>query len=185
MAVGFGAQSLVKDFLSGIFMLIEDQYGVGDIIDVGPTSGVVEEVKLRTTQVRDVSGTLWHIPNGEIARVANMSQEWARAVLDIEVAYDTDLGHAMAVIKAVADEVWTDNLAHATIIEEPEIWGVQSFGADAIAIRLVAKVEPGEQWATGREIRRRLKDAFDEAGIDIPFPQRNCVAASGGGRVEA
>ena len=172
VAVGFGAQSLVKDFLSGIFMLLEDQYGVGDIIDVGDTSGVVEEVKLRTTQIRDVSGTLWHVPNGSISRVANMSQEWARAVLDVEVAYDTDLGHAMAVIKAVADEVWGDNLDNATIIEEPEIWGVQSFGADAIAIRLVAKVEPGEQWATGREIRRRLKIAFDDAGIEIPFPQR-------------
>jgi small-conductance mechanosensitive channel len=172
VAVGFGAQSLVKDFLSGIFMLIEDQYGVGDIIDVGATAGVVEEVKLRTTQIRDVNGTLWHVPNGEISRVANMSQDWARAVLDIEVAYDTDLGDAMRVMKAVADEVWNDNLPHATIIEEPEIWGVQSFGSDAIAIRLVAKVEPGEQWATGREIRRRLKIAFDEAGIEIPFPQR-------------
>lgn len=172
VAVGFGAQSLVKDFLSGIFMLLEDQYGVGDIVDVGETAGVVEEVNLLTTQIRDVNGTLWHVPNGTINRVANMSQEWARAVLDIEVAYDTDLEHAMGVIKAVADELWRDNLAHATIIEEPEIWGVQSFGSDAIAIRLVAKVEPGEQWATGREIRRRLKPAFDEAGIEIPFPQR-------------
>ena len=172
VAVGFGAQSLVKDFLSGIFMLLEDQYGVGDVIDVGETTGVVEEVKLRTTQIRDVSGTLWHVPNGAIVRVANMSQEWARAVLDVEVAYDTDLGHAMTVIKAVADEVWEDNLAHATVLEEPEIWGVQSFGADAIAIRLVLKTEPGEQWATGREVRRRLKDAFDDAGIEIPFPQR-------------
>ena len=172
VAVGFGAQSLVKDFLSGIFMLLEDQYGVGDIVDVGATSGVVEEVKLRTTQIRDVNGTLWHVPNGNIDRVANMSQEWARAVLDIEVAYDTDLGHAMTVIKAVADELWQENLSNATVTEEPEIWGVQSFGADAIAIRLVLKVEPGEQWATGREIRRRLKGAFDDAGIEIPFPQR-------------
>lgn len=172
VAVGFGAQSLVKDFLSGIFMLIEDQYGVGDVIDVGDTSGVVEEVKLRTTQIRDVSGTLWHVPNGAIARVANMSQEWARAVLDIDVAYDTDIGLAMTVIKGAADEVWQDNLPHATVLEEPEIWGVQNFGADAISIRLVLKTEPGEQWATGREVRRRLKIAFDEAGIEIPFPQR-------------
>ena len=111
VAVGFGAQSLVKDFLSGIFMLIEDQYGVGDVIDVGDTAGVVEEVKLRTTQIRDVSGTLWHVPNGAIARVANMSQEWARAVLDVDVAYDTDLGLAMTVIKGAADAVWQDNLA--------------------------------------------------------------------------
>ncbi len=127
VAFGFGAQSLVKDFLSGIFMLLEDQYGIGDIIDVGDASGVVEEVRLRTTQIRDVEGTLWHIPNGEIRRVANKSQEWARAVMDIEVAYDTDLRHAMATIKAVAVDVWNDQLENATILEEPEIWGVQEF----------------------------------------------------------
>jgi len=172
IAFGFGAQSLVKDFLSGIFMLIEDQYGVGDIIDVGNAAGVVEEVKLRTTKIRDVHGTLWHIPNGEIARVANMSQDWARAVLDIEVAYDTDINHAMTVIKKVADSVWEEALPNATILSEPEIWGVESFGASAIAIRLVVKVEPSEQWAAAREIRKRLKPAFDDEGIDIPFPQR-------------
>jgi len=172
IAFGFGAQSLVKDFLSGIFMLIEDQYGVGDIVDVGDTTGVVEEVKLRVTKIRDVRGTLWHVPNGEIRRVANMSQEWARSVLDIEVAYDTDITHAMTVIKRVAVELWEEALPNATVLEEPEIWGVERFGPDAIAIRLVLKVEPSEQWSTGREIRRRLKDAFDEEGIEIPFPQR-------------
>jgi len=172
IAFGFGAQSLVKDFLSGIFMLIEDQFGVGDIIDVGSAAGVVEGVSLRTTQIRDVHGTLWFVPNGEIARVANKSQQWARAVLDIEVAYDTSVNHAMSVIKDVADSVWHDALPNATIVEEPEIWGVENFGSDAIAIRLAVKVEPGEQWATSRELRRRLKEAFDDAGIEIPFPQR-------------
>lgn len=172
IALGFGAQSLVKDFLSGIFMLIEDQFGVGDIIDVGPAAGVVEGVSLRTTLIRDVHGTLWHVPNGEIARVANKSQKWARAVLDVEVAYDTDIPHAMSVIKNVADSVWRDAPENATILEEPEIWGVENFGPSAIAIRLAVKVEPGEQWATSREIRRRLKRAFDEEGIEIPFPQR-------------
>ncbi|MFQ5555431.1 MAG: mechanosensitive ion channel family protein [Acidimicrobiia bacterium] len=172
VAFGFGAQSLVKDFLAGIFMMVEDQYGVGDIIDVGEAAGVVEEVKLRTTQIRDVNGTLWHVPNGEIHRVANKSQEWARAVLDIEVAYDTDIAHAMTVIKNVADSVWEDALDHATVLEEPQIWGVESFGADAISIRLVLKVEPAEQFAVAREVRRRLKDGFDAEGIEIPFPQR-------------
>lgn len=172
IAFGFGAQSLVKDFLSGIFMLIEDQFGVGDIIDVGAASGVVEVVSLRTTQIRDVHGTLWHVPNGEILRVANKSQQWARAVLDIEVAYDTNINHAMTVIKRCADGLWIEALPNATILEEPEIWGVESFGASAIAIRLAVKVEPGEQFATAREIRRRLKKAFDEEGIEIPFPQR-------------
>lgn len=172
VALGFGAQTLVKDFLSGIFMLIEDQYGVGDIVDVGDAAGVVEEVKLRTTRLRDVNGTVWFIPNGEIRRIGNKSQQWARAVLDIEVAYDTDIAHAARIIKEVADSVWRDSLDTATVLEEPEIWGVESFGANAIAIRLVLKVEPGEQFATSREVRRRIKEAFDAEGIEIPFPQR-------------
>ena len=172
VAVGFGAQSLVKDFLSGVFMLLEDQYGVGDVIDAGDTVGVVEEVKLRTTQIRDINGTLWHIPNGEIRRVANMSQDWGQAVLDVEVAYDTDIRQAMAVIKEVADGMWREQLPNATIIAEPSIAGVQSFGESAIAIRLMAKTEPGEHFAAARELRGRLKEALDQAGIEIPFPQR-------------
>ena len=172
IALGFGAQSIVRDFLSGFFMLVEDQYAVGDIIDVGEAAGVVENISLRTTQVRDVQGTLWYVPNGEIHRVANKSQVWARAVLDLEVAYDTDIDHASRVIKEVADAVWHEHLPNATIIEEPEIWGVELFGESSIAIRLVCKVEPGEQWATSRVIRARLKEAFDREGIEIPFPQR-------------
>jgi small conductance mechanosensitive channel len=173
VALGFGTQSLVKDFVSGIFMLLEDQYGVGDVVDLGDATGVVEDVSLRVTKIRDVDGTLWYIPNGEIRRVANLSQEWARTVMDIEVAYDTDLVEASDIIKRVADEVWQDHLNHATILEEPEIWGVEKFGDNSISIRLVLVVEPGEQWATAREIRGRLKPAFDAAGIEIPFPQRS------------
>ena len=172
IALGFGAQSIVKDFLSGFFILVEDQYGVGDIIDVGDAAGVVEAISLRTTQIRDVNGNLWYVPHGEIARVANKSQEWSRAVLDVEVAYDTDIDHAKEVIKRVADELWHAHLENATIIEEPEILGVEMFGESAIAIRLVVKTEPGEQWSTGREIRGRLIKAFAEEGIEIPFPQR-------------
>ncbi|MDX1690439.1 MAG: mechanosensitive ion channel family protein [Acidimicrobiia bacterium] len=172
VALGFGAQSLVKDFLSGIFMLVEDQYGVGDIVDIGEASGVVEEITLRTTRLRDVKGTVWFVPNGEIRRVGNMSQQWARAVLDVEVAYDTNINKATRIIKEVADSVWQDQLETATILEEPQIWGVEAFGASSIAIRLVLKVEPGEQFATAREVRQRLKVAFDRHGIEIPFPQR-------------
>ncbi|MDJ0496372.1 MAG: mechanosensitive ion channel family protein [Acidimicrobiia bacterium] len=172
VALGFGAQSIVKDFLSGFFMLIEDQYAVGDIIDVGEAAGVVEAIGLRTTQIRDINGTLWYVPNGEIHRVANKSQQWARAVLDIEVAYATDIEKASRVIKEAADEVWHEHAPNATIIEEPEIWGVEMFGESSIAIRLVCKVEPGEQWATSRVVRGRIKEAFDREGIEIPFPQR-------------
>lgn len=172
IALGFGAQAIVRDFLAGIFMLIEDQYGVGDVVDLGDATGIVEEISLRTTRMRDVDGTVWYIPNGEIRRVGNKSYNWARSVLDVTVAYDTDLELASRVIKEAADTVWHEHLENATILEEPEIWGVQDFGDSAIAIRLVVKTEPGEQWATSREVRRRIKQAFDREGIVIPFPQR-------------
>jgi moderate conductance mechanosensitive channel len=172
VALGFGAQSLVRDFLSGVFMIIEDQFGVGDIIDVGETTGVVESVSLRRTQLRSVDGTLWHVPNGEIRRVANKSQQWARAVLDVQVAYQTDLSHAMRVIKEVADELWREKVPNASVIEEPEIWGVEALGENSITIRLAIKVEAGQQWTTARIIRQRLKEAFDREGIEIPFAQR-------------
>jgi len=172
VALGFGAQTLVRDFLSGLFMLAEDQYGVGDVVDLGEASGVVEEIRLRTTRLRDVNGTVWFIPNGEIRRVGNKSQQWARAVLDVEVAYDADLEAATRVIKAAADSIWEEQPPEATVLEEPQVWGVESLGDSSVAIRLVLKVEPGEQWAAARLARRRIKDALDAAGIEIPFPQR-------------
>lgn len=172
VAIGFGAQSIVKDFLAGIFILMEDQYGVGDVVDLGEATGVIEEVELRITKVRGLDGTLWYVPNGEITRVANRSHVWARAIMDVEVAYDTDLDHAGEVIKRVADELWNERDENATIIGEPELWGVEALGANSIVIRLVARTEPGEQWAVSRELRKRLKVAFDVEGIEIPFPQR-------------
>jgi small conductance mechanosensitive channel len=172
VALGFGAQSLVKDFLSGMFMLVEDQFGVGDIIDVGDASGTVEGVSLRTTRLRDVEGTVWHFPNGEIRRVGNKSQQWSRALIDFEVAYETDLAVAKETIKGVADHLWKDETWGATILEEPEVWGVEAFGPDGVAIRLVVKTTPSSQWKVMRELRQRMKEAFDAAGIEIPFPQR-------------
>ena len=172
VALGFGAQHLVRDFVSGVFMLAEDQYGVGDVIDLGPATGRVEGVSLRTTRLRDVDGTVWHMPNGEITRVGNKSQQWARAVLDVEVAYDTDLPRATQVIQATADSMWEDEASTGLMLEEPEVWGVENLGADGIAIRLVVKTAPNEQLGIARELRARIKQAFDEAGIEIPFPQR-------------
>ncbi len=172
VALGFGAQSLVKDFLSGLFMLAEDQYGVGDVVDVGEAVGTVEVVNLRTTKLRAVDGTVWHVPNGEIRRVGNMSQQWARAVLDVEVAYNTDLGRAEAVVKEVADQLWHEDQWQTDVLEEPEIWGIQTLGASGIAIRLVIKTQPGMQWKVTRELNRRIKDRFDAEGIEIPFPQQ-------------
>lgn len=172
LAVGFGAQTLVRDFLAGIFIIIEDQYGVGDVVDIGPATGTIERVTLRTTRLRDVEGVLWVVPNGEIHRVGNKSQLWARAILDVGVGYSTDLDRAVAVIEEVAVELWREQLPEATIIERPEVWGVQDLGDSAIAIRLAVKTEPAEQWQTARLLRARLKQALDEAGIEIPFPQR-------------
>ncbi len=172
LGIGFGSQSLVRDLLSGIFMLIENQYGVGDWIDVGEADGTVESLGLRTTRLRDKYGTLWHIPNGEIRRVGNMTQSWSKIPMEIDVAYDTDLDLAMETMKTVADGVWNEQLEEATIVEEPAVSGIQNFGADGITIRLSVKTEPGEQWSTARVLRKRLKEAFDEAGIEIPFPQR-------------
>ncbi len=172
VAVGFGAQDLVKDFLSGVFMLIEDQYGMGDIVDAGEAIGVVEGISLRSTRIRDVNGTLWHVPNGEIRRVGNMSQDWARALLDVDVAYGTDLDAASDIIERVAVEMAHEDEFAPLFLEDPEVWGVQELGNDAVSIRLVIKVVPGQQWAIMRELRARLKKAFDVAGIEIPFPQR-------------
>jgi len=173
IALGFGAQSIVKDFLSGLFMLIEDQYGVGDVVDIGAATGTVEEVSLRSTTLRDVHGTVWHIPNGEIARVGNYSQLWSRALIDVEVAYDVDLRFAQGVIQRVADDMWEDpEWGGDELMERPEVWGIQNLGASGIAIRLVVKTEPSMQWAVERELRLRVKEALDQAGIEIPFPQQ-------------
>ncbi|HEX8804406.1 MAG TPA: mechanosensitive ion channel family protein, partial [Acidimicrobiales bacterium] len=165
VAIGFGAQSLVKDFLSGMFMLVEDQYGVGDIVDTGVASGTVEAVSLRTTRIRDVNGTVWHVPNGTIDRVGNKSQQWARALLDVNVAYGTDIDEAQRVIKEVADGLWHDPAWQGKVLEEPEVWGIENLGPDAIAVRLVVKTQPSEQFGVMRELRRRLSDAFYREGI--------------------
>ena len=172
VALGFGAQTVVKDFLSGMFMLVEDQFGVGDVIDAGDAIGTVEAVSLRTTRIRSVDGTLWHVPNGTITRVGNKSQEWSRALLDIEVAYSTDLDLAQAIIKRVADEVWRDETLGVSILEEPEVWGVESLGASGVVIRTVLKTVPADQWKVMRALRLRVKAAFDAEGIEIPFPQQ-------------
>jgi small conductance mechanosensitive channel len=175
VALGFGAQSLVRDFLSGIFILLEDQYGVGDIVDLGegqnPIVGTVEGVTLRITRLRDVQGTVWYVPNGEIRSVGNKSHQWARSLIDIGVAYDTDIDHAIKVIKHVADELWRDPRWSDLILEEPEVWGVEEFGPSEILIRLVVKTEPAKQFDVNRELRARIKKAFDDEGIEIPFPQ--------------
>jgi small-conductance mechanosensitive channel len=172
IALGFGAQSLVSDFLSGVFMIFEDQYGVGDEIDLGEASGTVEAVSLRVTRLRDVNGTVWYVRNGEITRVGNMSQNWARTVLDISVAYHEDLARVRRVLEDVAHDLWEDDEYKGVIIEEPSVWGVQELGIDGVVVRVALKTAPLEQWAVAREMRQRIKARFDYEGIEIPLPQR-------------
>ncbi len=178
IAFGFGAQSLVRDVITGVFIMIEDQYGVDDVVDLGEAVGTVEAVGLRTTRVRDLRGSLWFVPNGEITRVANMSQLWARAILDIEVAYETDISHASEVILDVAKSLWEEQLEDATVLEEPVVMGVQELGASGVVIRLAVKTDPSEQWFTSRLLKQRIKDRFDEEGIDIPYPHRTVILAN-------
>lgn len=179
VALGFGAQSLVRDFLAGMFIIIEDQYGVGDVVDLGDglgspgRSGTVESVTLHATHIRDVEGTMWHVPNGEIRRAGNMSQQWSRAVLDVEVARSQDLEVATDVIKRVADEMYADETWRTVILDEPAVWGVEALAAQAMKIRLVVKTLPLEQWRVARELRARIKVAFDTEGIETPAPVAN------------
>jgi moderate conductance mechanosensitive channel len=172
VALGFGAQSLVKDFLSGIFMILEDQYGVGDVVNVGEATGEVEAVGLRVTRLRDVDGTVWYVRNGEILAVGNMSQNWARTVLDIPVAYHENLERVRTVLRDVAHELAEDPEYSDDILEEPEIWGVERLDPDSVAVRVVLKTAPLEQWRIAREMRERIKGRFDRLGIEIPLPQR-------------
>jgi len=172
LALGFGAQSLVGDYLAGIFMIFEDQYGVGDVVDVGEATGTIEAVSLRVTRLRDIDGTVWYVRNGEIVRVGNMSQNWARTVLDITVGYSEDLHRVRAVLGEVAHGLWEDEDYSKVIIEEPSVWGVQSLAADGVVVRVAMKTAPMEQWDVAREMRERIKARFDFEKIEIPFPQR-------------
>jgi small conductance mechanosensitive channel len=172
LAIGFGAQSLVKDFLSGIFMIFEDQYGVGDVVDVGEASGVIEAVSLRVTRLRDLNGTVWYVPNGEIMRVGNMSQNWSRAVVDIAVGFGEDLARVTRILTDVAHDLWHDDDFKGLIIEEPEVTGVELFGPESVTLRVLVKTAPMEQWGVARELRQRVKARFDHEGIELPLPQR-------------
>lgn len=172
VALGFGAQSLVKDCIAGLFMLIEDQYGIGDVVDLGEAVGVVEEVSLRTTVLRSLDGTVWHVPNGVVQRVGNRSQLWSVAVVDVDVAYDTDLEQARELFQRAATEVCEREEFTERVLEPPVVLGIEALAADGISIRLTVKVTPAAQWDLQRAIRQHVKAVFDEAGVEIPFPQR-------------
>lgn len=179
VALGFGAQSLVRDFLSGLFLLVEDQYGVGDVVDLGEASGTVELVTLRSTRLRDQNGTVWHVPNGQILRVGNKSQQWARAVLDVPVAPGADLERASTVIGDAARAVWALPEALPDVLAEPEVLGLEYLGPDAATIRVQGKTRPGAQWRVSRLLRVHIAAALADAGIELP--PASFIRPGGGG----
>ena len=180
IAIGFGAQSLVKDFLSGFFILLEDQYGVGDVINLGDATGAVEGISLRTTRVRSTDGTVWFVPNGEIKRVGNTSMEWSRALIDVQVAYDSDLAEVTRGIGEVAQQFAGDPAWHEAVLEPPEVWGVQAMGPEGLTIRLVVKTAPRQQYAVARELRGRITDRLRRDGVKGPGQTFQTVLVTSG-----
>jgi small conductance mechanosensitive channel len=167
VSLGFGAQSLVKDVISGIFMIVEDQYGVGDAVDLGQVTGNVEAVGLRVTRIRGDDGTIWYLRNGEILRVGNHSQGWSRAVVDVQVALDQDLGAAEHALRELAAELTDDPDFGPDVIEELDLLGIETLTADGVVLRVAAKTAPTKQAVVARELRRRIKARFDAEGIRL------------------
>lgn len=166
--LGFGAQNIVKDVLNGIFMVAEDQLGVGDVVDLGPATGVVEVVGIRVTQVRDVNGTLWYVRNGEILRVGNLSQGWARVIIDLAVPYDADVELVQERMLGTAVEMFQSAKWRSRLLEKPEIWGIESISAEAVVVRLVVKTRSSSKDDVARELRARLKATLDDMGVRLP-----------------
>jgi small conductance mechanosensitive channel len=175
LAISFGAQSLVKDVISGLFILIENQFGVGDVVRIEGVSGAVERMTLRVVILRDVHGVVHIVPNGEIKKVSNLTRTWARAVLDVGVAYKEDTDHVVRVMREVGAGLWEDPEWRPLLVEPVEVPGIESFDESQVTIRLMAKTLPLKQWDVARELRRRLKQRFDAEGIEIPYPHQKVV----------
>ncbi|MFO7929658.1 MAG: mechanosensitive ion channel family protein [Candidatus Humimicrobiaceae bacterium] len=176
IVIGFGAQSLIKDLINGTFILFEQWFQVNDIVTIGDTSGVVEKFNLRTTVLRDLEGIAHYIPNGEISMLSNRTHVWARAMVEIGVHYKENTDRVIAVLEEVFDELLSDEEFKNVILERPQILGkggVDSLGDSAVVFKIICKVVPPNQWDVGRQLRKRVKDKFDEVGIEIPFPCRN------------
>ncbi|MCC2334606.1 mechanosensitive ion channel family protein [Cellulomonas wangsupingiae] len=176
VAVGFGAQSLVKDFFSGLFMLLEDQYGVGDVVDVGPATGTVEAVGLRVTKVRDDDGTLWYVPNGSMVRVGNKTQGYSTAVVEVDVDYFVDLDEARQLLAQAARTVAADPVVGAYLQGEPTVTGAEKLAADAVGLRLSVRTAPAMQWEVARHLRVAVRRALEDAGVPLAG-QRDALVA--------
>lgn len=175
-ALAFGAQSLVKDIVSGIFMVFEDQLGIGDLVDLGEAVGIVESVGIRATQVRDINGTVWYVRNGEVLRVGNMSQGWSRIVIDLAASYSSDIERVKDIMLNTAKDMAQDPEWKQLILETPEIWGIETLNAREVVIRLVVKTKPGARFSGARELRLRLKQALDENGVLLALSNAMVIA---------
>ncbi|GHD38898.1 mechanosensitive ion channel protein MscS [Mycetocola manganoxydans] len=182
--LGFGAQNIVKDVLNGLFMVMEDQLGVGDVVDLGQATGVVETVGIRITQVRDVEGTLWFVRNGEILRTGNMSQGWARVIVDLAIPYASDVEEVQAELLRVARALASSKKWRSAMLGKPEVWGLESISAEALVVRLVVRTRVGARWDFARDLRLHLKKALDGMGSGLT-PLNSVVMASGDGPVSA
>ena len=171
-AAGIGAQGVIKDFLNGLFMVFEDQVGIGDLVDLGEVSGVVESVGIRVTQVRDVHGTLWYVRNGEIVRVGNKSQGWARVIIDQAVPYHADVDLVEQRLLDVATAMSEEPAWIGRVIDKPETWGIESVSPEAVVLRLVVRTRANARDDVARELRRRVKAGLDELGLDLPSVQK-------------
>lgn len=172
LAIGFGAQNLVRDFFSGLFILIEDQYAKGDVVKLGEIAGIVERITLRKTVLRDLDGAEHHIPNGEIKIASNLTKDWSRVNLDVSVSYDSDPDKVTEVLNQIGQDIAQDEKFKDLILEPPEVWGLDKFGESALVFKYITKTKPLKQWEVGRELRRRIKITFDQEGIEIPYPHR-------------
>jgi len=176
VVIGFGAQSLIKDLINGVFILIEQWFHIGDIVTIGNTSGTVERLNLRTTVIRDIEGTVHYIPNGEITKLSNQTQLWSRAVVEVGVHYSEDTDRVVKVLEDVFEDLVNDKNYKKVILERPVILGdggISELGDSAVVFKIICKVKPGEQWTIARQMRKRIKDKFDEIGIEIPYPCTN------------
>ena len=180
VALGFGAQTLVKDFLSGIFLVLEDQFGVGDVVDLGEATGTVEEVSLRVTRLRDLSGVVWYVRNGEILRVGNRSQGWTMAIVDVPIAYNEDLDRIRRIVDEVAERMENDPSYDGVLFGKPQYAGVESVSGDAVFVRVTCKAAPDQQMSAARAVREQLKNAFDDAGVRVPVLVRQNLPGAPG-----
>lgn len=172
IAVGFGAQKLFQDWLAGIFIVVENQYSVGDVVSLAGVSGLVEDISLRRTLLRDLGGTLHTVPNGQIAVASNLTADWSRVNLDVEVAYDTNIDKATGIINRIGQDLVADADWGPKLLEPPAVLRVDELGASGVTLKLIGRVQPAEQWGVAGELRKRILAAFAADGIEIPFPHR-------------